>query len=121
MTVNIYDEANRLESALRQSDEYNAVKTHFEAINHHPESKQLFDEFRNIQLTLQEKQMNGQEITEEDIASANNVAAKIEQDNNISQLMQAEQRMSQIIEDLNRIIMKPLQDLYGVNDASTEQ
>ncbi|KAA1039172.1 YlbF family regulator [Macrococcus equipercicus] len=120
MTVNIYDEANRLESALRQSDEYTAVKTYFEAINNNPESKQLFDEFRNIQLTLQEKQMSGQEITEEDIASANNVAAKIEQDENIAKLMQAEQRMSQIIEDLNRIIMRPLQDLYGVNEP-TEQ
>ncbi|TDM04659.1 YlbF family regulator [Macrococcus carouselicus] len=113
MTVNIYDEANRLESALRQSDEYQAVKAQLEAVESNEESKAVFSQFREIQMTLQEKQMSGQEITEEDIAKANELAAKIEQDENISKLMQAEQRMGQVIEDLNRIILKPLQDLYG--------
>ena len=27
--------------------------------------------------------------------------------------MQAEQAMSQLIQDLNRVIMKPLEDIYG--------
>jgi len=113
MAVNIYDEANRLESALRQREEYQAVKAQLEAVNNNEESKSIFADFRNIQMTLQEKQMSGEEISEEDIAKANELAGKIEQDENISKLMQAEQRMGQVIEDLNRIILKPLQDLYG--------
>lgn len=113
MSVNIYDDANRLESALRQSEEYRAVKAQLEAVNSNEESKAIFADFRSIQMTLQEKQMSGEEITEEDIAKANELAGKIEQDENISKLMQAEQSMGQVIEDLNRIILKPLQDLYG--------
>ncbi|MCY7800123.1 hypothetical protein MOB23_12130, partial [Bacillus haynesii] len=31
----------------------------------------------------------------------------------ISQLMEAEQRMSMLIAELNKIIMKPLEELYG--------
>lgn len=115
MSVNIHDEANRLEQALRQSDEYQAVKTQYEAVNNNPASKEVFDQFREVQMDLQQKQMTGQEITEEDINKANELAEKIEKDENIAQLMQAEQRMGQVIEDLNKIIMKPLQDLYGFN------
>lgn len=114
MSVNIYDEANKLESSLRQSDEYNAIKNHYEAVNNNPESKKIFDEFREIQLTLQKKQMSGQEITEEDLNKAQASAELIEKDENISKLMEAEQRMSFIIQELNRIIMKPLEELYGV-------
>lgn len=112
--VNLYDIANELEKAIRESEEFNAVKSNYEKVNNDETSKVIFEDFRTIQMTLQEKQMTGQEITEEDIQSANELAEKIEKDENISNLMQAEQRMGQIIDDVNRIVMKPLQELYQV-------
>ena len=121
MSVNIYDEANKLESSLRQSDEYNAIKSHYEAVNNNPESKKIFDEFREIQLTLQEKQMTGQEITEEDLNKAQASAELIEKDENISKLMEAEQKMSFMIQEINRVIMKPLEELYGVQTEDTPE
>lgn len=121
MSVNIYDEANRLESALRQSDEYNAIKSHYAAVNSNPESKKIFDDFRKIQLSLQEKQMSGQEITEEDLNAAQSTAELIEKDENISKLMEAEQKMSFMIQEINRVIMKPLEELYGVQTEETPE
>jgi len=121
MSVNIYDEANRLESALRQSDEYNAIKEHYSAVNNNPESKKIFDDFRKIQLNLQEKQMSGQEITEDDLNKAQATAELIEKDENISKLMEAEQKMSFMIQEINRVIMKPLEELYGVQTEDTPE
>ncbi|MDN8763546.1 YlbF family regulator, partial [Staphylococcus aureus] len=68
--VNIYDKANELEQTLRASEEYNKIKEQYEKVNANPETKKLFDEFREIQLELQTKQMQGEEISEVDIARA---------------------------------------------------
>ena len=113
MAVNLYDHANQLEQALRESDEYQAIQNAYAKVKENEESKKLFDEFREIQLELQTKQMQGEEISEVDIARAQKSAQEIEQNETIAELMQAEQAMSQLIQDLNRVIMKPLEDIYG--------
>ncbi|MFD2828891.1 YlbF family regulator [Corticicoccus populi] len=115
MTVNVYDQANALESALRSSEEFNTMKDLYGKVNGNEESKALFDEFRTVQLELQQKQMQGEEIGEEDVMKAQQTAAEIEKDENIRSLMEAEQKMSQLIQDLNRVIMKPIEELYGEN------
>ena len=97
MAVNLYDYANQLEQALRDSDEYKAIKDAFAKVKENEESKKLFDEFRETQMNFQQKQMQGQEIPE---------------DENISQLMQAEQKMSQVFQEINQIIVKPLDEIY---------
>lgn len=114
--VNVYDQANALESALRKSDEFNNMKDLYTKVNENPESKQLFDEFRNVQVELQQKQMMGEEVLEEDIERAQTSAEAIETDENIRALMEAEQKMSELIQDLNRVIMKPIEELYGINN-----
>jgi cell fate (sporulation/competence/biofilm development) regulator YlbF (YheA/YmcA/DUF963 family) len=116
MSVNVYDQANALESALRESDEFNSMKELYGKVNSNPESKAMFDEFRQVQMELQQKQMQGEEILEEDVQKAQSSAAEIENDENIKALMEAEQNMSQLIQDLNRVIMKPIEELYGINN-----
>ena len=114
--VNVYDQANALESALRESEEFQQMKELYSKVNEDAESKKLFDDFRNIQMTLQQKQMQGEELLEEEIQKAQNSAQEIENDENIKGLMEAEQKMSQLIQDLNRVIMKPIEELYEINN-----
>ena len=77
------------------------------------QARTMFNNFRDIQLNLQQKQMMGQEITEEEVMQAQKTVALVQQHEAISKLMDAEQKMSVILTDLNRIITKPLEDLYG--------
>lgn len=118
MTVNVYDQANALESALRESEEFNNMKEFYGKVNENPESKALFDEFREVQMNLQQKQMQGEEILEEEVQKAQQSAEDIEKDENIKSLMEAEQKMSQLIQDLNKVIMKPIEELYGLNNQN---
>lgn len=118
MAVNVYDQANALEDALRNSDEFQNMKDLYGKVNSNPESKQLFDEFREVQMDLQQKQMQGEEINEEDVQKAQKSAEDIEKDENIKSLMEAEQKMSELIQDLNRVIMKPIEELYGLNNQN---
>src|SRR5699024_7864569 len=105
MTVNVYDQANALESALRQSEEFQKMNDIYGKVNEISESKVLFDEIREIQMNLQQKQKQGEEIQEEELQKAQKSADDIENDENIKSLMEAEQKMSQLIHDLNREIM----------------
>ncbi|NJH98805.1 YlbF/YmcA family competence regulator [Staphylococcus agnetis] len=113
MAVNLYDYANKLEQALRESDEYKAIKDAYAKVNADENSKKLFGEFRETQLSFQQKQMQGEEISEEDLQKAQEQAQQIEQDQNISELMNAEQKMSQVFQEINQIIVKPLDEIYA--------
>ncbi|AZV41576.1 MULTISPECIES: YlbF family regulator [Peribacillus] len=111
---NSYDAAYAMERAIRSSNEYVELKRLYDLVNADPASKGMFDNFRNIQMMLQQKQMMGQEITPEEIEQAQKTVQLVQQHPTIAQLMEAEQRMSVVIADLNKIIMKPLEELYGL-------
>ncbi|KMY48998.1 YlbF family regulator [Peribacillus loiseleuriae] len=110
---NLYDSAYDLEKAIRESNEYKDLKSLFDQVNGDPSAKGMFENFRNLQMNLQQKQMTGQEIMPEEVEQAQKTVALVQQHPTISKLMEAEQRMSMAIADLNKIIMKPLEDLYG--------
>jgi cell fate (sporulation/competence/biofilm development) regulator YlbF (YheA/YmcA/DUF963 family) len=113
MSVNLYDAAYALEKAIRQSEEYKHLQKMYLEINADPAAKNMFDNFRQIQMNLQQKQMMGQEISEQEVQQAQATVGLVQQNEKIARLMQAEQRMSMIIGELNQVIMKPLEELYG--------
>ena len=61
---------------------------------------------------LQQKQMNGEELTEEDMDYANDLYQKASSNEAIQTLMQAEQRLNVMMQDINRILTTSLQELY---------
>jgi cell fate (sporulation/competence/biofilm development) regulator YlbF (YheA/YmcA/DUF963 family) len=113
VAVNLYDSAYALETAIRQSDEYLQLQQAYKEVNAEPTAKQMFDRFRKIQMDLQQKQMMGQDISEQEIQQAQSTVGLVQQNEKIARLMQAEQRMSMVIGEINKVIMKPLEDLYG--------
>ncbi|MGR3185565.1 YlbF family regulator [Bacillus subtilis] len=113
MAVNFYDVAYDLENALRGSEEFTRLKNLYDEVNADESAKRMFESFRDVQLRLQQKQMAGEEITQEEVTQAQKTVALVQQHEKISQLMEAEQRMSMLIGELNKIIMKPLEELYG--------
>lgn len=116
MTVNIYDSANQIEREIREMDEFKALQAAFEAMKAETESFELFKNFQELQMELQQKQMQGIEFSEEDAQKAQEMAAKVQETEVIQDLMQKEQAFSLIVNDLNRIIMKPVQELYEMGE-----
>jgi cell fate (sporulation/competence/biofilm development) regulator YlbF (YheA/YmcA/DUF963 family) len=113
LTVNLFDVAYDLEKALRNSDDFKNLKKLYDDVEADESAKRMFENFRQIQLRLQQKQMNGEEITQEEVEQAQKSVQLVQQHEKIAKLMEAEQRMSMVINDLNKIIMKPLEELYG--------
>ncbi len=113
---NIYDHAYSLEKAIRDSQEFNSLKELYDVVMNNGASKQLFDDFRNVQFDIQEKQMQGREISETELEEVKQIVARVQENEDISKLMDAEQRMNVVINEVSQIIIKPLEELYQQED-----
>lgn len=112
MTVNIYDDLNNLEATFRKTPEFAEVEKAVEVVRADEESLALFKEFRDIQLTLQQKQMAGEEIGEEELQNAQEKAQLAQGNEKIMAMLESEMKLSGLIEEVNRVLMKPVQDIY---------
>lgn len=113
MSVELQNAAQDLEKAIRQCEEYSLLEQAYKEVNADQSTKDLFENFRTIQMQLQQKQMMGQDISEEEVIQAQKSLALVQQNDKIVKLMEAEQQMSMSIAEMNQIIMKPLEELYG--------
>ncbi|GAF12257.1 hypothetical protein JCM19046_3225 [Bacillus sp. JCM 19046] len=114
-----YDKAHELKDALAASDEFQSLLELHQQIETDEIAKKMLENFRKLQLELQQKQMQGMQISEEEAQQAQQQFELVQQHELISKLMEAEQSLSVIITDLNKIITEPLEKIYG--DPSTEQ
>ncbi len=110
--TNLYDYAYDLEKALRDSAQFQNLKKMYEAVTNDQAAKELFDDFRNVQMGLQQKQMAGYDITEDEVLEAQEIANRAQENEKVLKLMESEQQLSVTITELNNIIMKPLEELY---------
>ncbi|MBM7705141.1 YlbF family regulator [Chryseomicrobium aureum] len=110
--MNIYDDINKLETTLRSTSEMQGVKEAIQAVKDDQEAKELFESFRKIQMTLQEKQVKGEEIPGEELEYAQKTAQLAQSNEKIMAMLEAEMKLSQLIEEINRILLKPVQELY---------
>jgi cell fate (sporulation/competence/biofilm development) regulator YlbF (YheA/YmcA/DUF963 family) len=112
MAVNIYDTANQMEQEIRQTSEYMSLQKAFVAVQQDEHASALYKQFQDVQSTLQQKQMNGEELSEEEIKKVHEVADEIEKVDLIKDLMDKERSLNQLFNDINQIIVKPIQELY---------
>lgn len=112
--ANPYDKAHELAKELQESDEFTKLSDLHNEVNKDEVAKRMLDNFRQVQMELQQKQMQGEQISEEEIQSAQQQFELVQQHEVISKLMEEEQRMSQLVGELNKIITQPLEGLYGV-------
>jgi len=109
---NIYDTANQLEREIRGMEQFQALSASFSKLKEDASAYAVFKEFQEFQLTMQKKVSDGQEMTDEDAEKAQALTEKIQEQSLIADLMQTEQAFSLVLNDLNRIIMTPLRELY---------
>ena len=110
--INIYNDINKLEATMRQTDEFKTLKDAVEAVRADEEATKLFANFRDIQMKLQQKQMNGEELLEDELMFAQKAAQLAQSSPKILTMLEAEMALSKVIEEVNRILVKPIQSLY---------
>lgn len=111
--TNIYDSANQIEREIRELPEFKELQAAYDKVKANESAHKLFKDFQAMQIELQDKQMRGEEFSDEDAMKAQEMSMKIQAEEVINDLMQKEQSFSAIINDLNRIIMTPVRELYS--------
>jgi cell fate (sporulation/competence/biofilm development) regulator YlbF (YheA/YmcA/DUF963 family) len=112
MTVNIYDDLNRLEATFRKTTEFSEVQQAVQVVKADEDALALFKNFRKIQLDLQEKQMAGEEVEADELEYAQKTAQLAQSNEKIMAMLEAEMKLSGLIEEVNRVLMKPVQEIY---------
>jgi len=110
--VNIYNEINALEAAFRKTEEFKALEEAVAVVKADEDAIKLFQNFRKIQMDLQQKQMAGEDLQEDELVYAQKTAQLAQQNGKIVAMLEAEMKLSGVIEEVNRILVKPVQTLY---------
>ncbi len=107
--MNVHDKAYELAKAIKESSEYKDMKEFRSIINGDVSSKSLLEDFRNRQNELQQKMAGGDMPPQEDMEQLQKLYEELALNPRISQLFDAERRLSIVLEDVQRIIAEPLE------------
>jgi cell fate (sporulation/competence/biofilm development) regulator YlbF (YheA/YmcA/DUF963 family) len=110
--TNIQAELNKLVESFSALEEFTTLKDAVAQVREDEEAKTYFTNFRDIQIKLQQKQIAGEEISEDEITFVQKAATLAQSNPKIITMLEAEMKLSDIIEEVNRDLFKPIQDLY---------
>lgn len=111
--INIFDSANKLAADMEQVPEYQAVKEAIAQLKANEDDLKLYREVIAFQQTLQSKQMQGLEVTDEDEKQFSEFNEKMQANENIANLMTKEQAMFQLLQQVQQAMTRPLDALYS--------
>ena len=118
--ANIYDTINQLERDIREEAAYKDLVAAVEALKNDQEAFDIYTEFRALQSSFQFKAQLGQEITEEDEKNANELQEKLANNEVISSLMDKERALNTLVEDINKGVSSPINEVYQSLAEKTE-
>ncbi|MCM3671255.1 YlbF family regulator [Mesobacillus maritimus] len=113
MSGNLFEAALYFEQVFRESNEYKNLQRRYQALNQDPQAKQLYLQINQLHSQLHQKQMMGQEIQQQEIAALQNMETTAQQNQTFKHLMEADYQVNMLMVELNKIITKPLEELYG--------
>jgi cell fate (sporulation/competence/biofilm development) regulator YlbF (YheA/YmcA/DUF963 family) len=109
---NPHDKAYELAKAIKNSEEGRGFSHCQKVVLENPETKALLEEFRAKQMELQMRQMQGEQLGEEEIGRFNELIARTQSVEELRQLLDAERRLSVLMADINRIVLEPMQEWF---------
>ncbi len=113
MVVNIYDTANEMSRQLVKTQEFVGLKKSFNALKKDKDAFDSFKKFQQMQAAAQRKQMSGQKPSDDEIKAIQTIAKEISGKKAVQDLMNHERQVDQMLQQLNKTVTSPIQDLYS--------
>ena len=110
--INIYDSANQVATDLQKLDEFKALSAAVAAVKNNEESAALFKQMDEMQTKIINSQSEGRDFPKDLEEDNKKLNEKVQKDAQILKLLQAEQSMYKTIDDVQKAITKPINDLY---------
>ena len=106
--MNIYDKAHELAAAIKESNEWKEIQAAKAVLQNDKNAEKMYIEFRTKQMQLQQMQMAGQQISEEDKQTLQKQFEIILLNNDVKKLIDAENRFGVILEDVQKILFEAM-------------
>jgi len=110
--ANVYDTANQMAADIKTTQEFQDLKKAFDLLKLDTVAYGLLQQFQQKQYEMQQKSMQGQDFTDEEVKSLQALGDKMRDIQPIQNLMAKEQGLSQMMDELNKIISQPIIDVY---------
>ena len=110
--INVYDTANQLENELRQTPEIMGLQGAFSQMKADAMAYSIFQKLQKMQLDYQQKELSGQQITDEEIKNLQDLSTQLSKFDSVKNLMEQERKVNAMMEELNKIISKPVAEIY---------
>ena len=107
----VYDQANNLAKAIKESKEYLEYKKAKEEKESNPEMKKKIDEFEKIRYDVQVMSFQGEKQDEEKQKKLQQMYQILIQDSKIKDFFDIEVRFNIMLADVNKIISESVKDL----------
>ncbi|OCS86015.1 YlbF family regulator [Caryophanon latum] len=102
----------QLQQKIKETEQFVALERAIEAVKEDAQALALFTNFRDVQVKLQEKQMQGEQLLEDELLYAQQVAQLAQQNEKILYMLDTEMELSRIIESITRELVQPIQAMY---------
>ena len=107
----VYDEANNLSKAIKESKEYKDYKEAKEKVKQDVALKEKVDEFEKIRYEVQVISFKGEEQSEEKMKKLQEMYEILMKEPQIKEYFDVEVRFNIMLADVNKIISESVKDL----------
>ena len=112
--MSTYDMAHKLAKKIKNSDEYEYYRDKREKLLADEKAKEMLLDYQKKEQQLQSKHISGEELTQEEKEEFENLRNLVQMNTKIKDYLEAEQRVSVMLNDLQRILFGDLE--FGVLD-----
>jgi len=114
MNDNPYDKAHELVRAIQADERYRRLAVALRLLNANPEAKKKLDLFRNLQMEVNQAELLGQPVAEEQVQQVALEYAKLSRNKLIGEVFDAEAGFIQLFSDIQQIIQKGLESEFAL-------
>jgi cell fate (sporulation/competence/biofilm development) regulator YlbF (YheA/YmcA/DUF963 family) len=111
--VNPYDRAYELARSIRESDAYRQLKEAKTQLDENPKFREMLESWSAKRQEFLSLELQGKEPSSEQKEEMNKLMTAIQGVPAIVRFLEAESRFSVLMTDLQRIIMEPMEEIFG--------
>ena len=104
--MNVYDQAHQLATAIRESDEFKRYEAAKQQVRTNENIKSMLNDFQQRSMSLQLKQLQGEQPDPEELANVQRLMGVITMDPMASQYLESEMRFSLMMKDVYEILQE---------------
>lgn len=108
MSQNIMEQAALLGNMLKESAEFKAVREREEAMLQDADASKALNQHQQMHTSLQMKQMQGQQLTQEDIQAFKDFESKMMENATVKEFNEAREKFEQLLNQVNTTINNAL-------------